>query len=204
MARRELLAEDVTAICDTREQRPLDLAPMKTLREGLDTGDYSIAGLENVVTVERKSLPDLLQCVGQERERFDREMHRILAFPHKMLVVEATWADIRAGNWRQKVHPNAVAGSLLGWMSRGIPTFFATDHDMAGGIVRHFLFLSARRRWLEASAMLPHLKIVGEKPCEKESASAPGATSPTLTQTKTSATAASTAPKKSAEPTTRA
>jgi hypothetical protein len=196
MARRELLPEDVTAICDTREQRPLDLAPMKTLRTGLDTGDYSIAGLENVVTVERKSLPDLLQCVGNERERFEREMHRILAFPHKMLVIEATWADIRAGAWRQKVTANAVAGSLLGWMSRGIPAFFAADHDMAGGIVRHFLFLSARRRWLEASAMLPHLKIVGEKPCDlPPSVSAPGAKSPTKAPTLTSTTAATPAPK---------
>lgn len=179
MARRELVPSDVTAICDTREQLPLDLSPMKTIRDGLDTGDYSIAGLENVITVERKSLPDLLQCVGQERERFDREMHRILAFPHKMLIVEATWADIRAGGWRQKVHPNAVAGSLLGWMSRGIPTFFAPDRASAAGIVRHFLFLSARRRWLEASAMFPHLRIVGEKPCTNPNDSAPGATSPT-------------------------
>ena len=197
MARKELLPQDVTAICDTREQRPLDLAPMKTLRTGLDTGDYSIAGLEDVVTVERKSLPDLLQCVGQERERFDREMHRILAFPHKMLVIEATWGAIRAGEWRQKVHANAVAGSLLGWMSKGIPVFFATDHDMAGGIVRHFLFLSARRRWLEASAMLPHLKIVGDKQCKDSPDSAPGVASPAPTETKKSVTAALIAPKKS-------
>lgn len=163
MARQELLPDDLTAICDTREQRPLDLAPMKIERKGLTTGDYSIAGLEHVIAVERKSLDDLLQCIGQERERFDREMHRILAYPHKMLVIEATWADIRAGKWRQKVHANAVAGSLLGWMSKGIPVFFAPDHDSAGGIVRHFLFLSARRRWEEARAMVPHLKIVGEK-----------------------------------------
>jgi ERCC4-type nuclease len=163
MARIELRPEDLTAVCDTREQRPLDLQPMQTKRETLTTGDYSVAGLENVVTVERKSLDDLLGCIGQERERFDREMIRILAYPHKMLLIEATWADIRAGKWRQKVHANAVAGSLLGWMSKGVPVFFAPDHDSAGGIARHFLFLSARRRWEEARAMCPFLKIAGEK-----------------------------------------
>lgn len=163
MARKELLPSDIVAICDTREQTPFDLAPMKTMRGGLDTGDYSVAGLENVVTVERKSLPDLLGCVGQERERFDREMHRILAFPHKMLIIESSWEDIRAGKWRSKVHPNAVCGSLLGWMSKGIPIFFAQDHSIAAGIVRHFLFLSARRRWLEAASMLTHLRIESEK-----------------------------------------
>ena len=163
MSRAELRVEDLTAICDTREQTPLDLAPMLMRRAGLYTGDYSIAGLESVVTVERKSLDDLLGCIGQERERFDREMIRILAYPHKMLIIESTWSDIRAGKWRQKVHANAVAGSLLGWMSKGIPVFFAPDHDSAGGIVRHFLFLSARRRWEEARAMCPFLKIAGEK-----------------------------------------
>ena len=56
----ELKAEDVTAICDSREQLPLDLAPLKTVRGTLTTGDYSILGMENIVSLERKSLDDLL------------------------------------------------------------------------------------------------------------------------------------------------
>jgi ERCC4-type nuclease len=69
----ELRPEQVTAIIDTREQLPLDLSPLGSTSGTLATGDYSVKGLEHVVAVERKSLADLLGCVGQHRERFDRK-----------------------------------------------------------------------------------------------------------------------------------
>jgi ERCC4-type nuclease len=69
----------LTAIQDSREQCPLDLSPMKTEVGTLTTGDYSIRGLEHVVSVERKTLPDLVACVGSSRERFDKEVKRLLA-----------------------------------------------------------------------------------------------------------------------------
>jgi len=61
----ELPIEAVTAIIDTCEQLPLDLAPLAVEPGMLATGDYSVAGLESIVAVERKSLSDLLACVGQ-------------------------------------------------------------------------------------------------------------------------------------------
>lgn len=165
MARKELEPVDITIVEDTREQTPLDFSALdvKVISGTLDTGDYSILGLENVVTVERKSLPDLLGCIGKDRDRFDREMHRILAFPHKMLMIESTWREIEAGTWltngRSRVHPNAVVGSLIGWMSKGIPIFFAGNHADAARAVARFLFMSARTRWREAVAMCDSLKI---------------------------------------------
>ena len=86
-----LKIQDLTAIVDTREQTPLDLAPLKTVRGTLSTGDYSIVGLEHVVAIERKSRDDLIACVGRERERFDREVKRLLAYHVRSLVVESTW-----------------------------------------------------------------------------------------------------------------
>ncbi|MBL8855579.1 MAG: hypothetical protein JNK57_16545, partial [Planctomycetaceae bacterium] len=59
---REIKPQDVTAIIDTREQSPLDVSPLQTAVEVLDTGDYSAKGLETVVRIERKSLPDLVAC----------------------------------------------------------------------------------------------------------------------------------------------
>ncbi len=59
----ELKRETITAIVDTREQCSLDLTPLQTIRGSLTTGDYSVAGLEHVVAVERKSLRDLIECV---------------------------------------------------------------------------------------------------------------------------------------------
>ncbi len=159
MARKELAPEDLIAICDTREQTPFDLAPLQCERATLRTGDYSIKGLEHVVTVERKSLQDLIGCIGYGRERFDREMQRILSYPSRLIVIEASLAQIQLKQYRGETHPNSVIGSLLGWMARGIPVLLANDHTEAGKMVARFLFITARRRWEEAQSLCQTLKI---------------------------------------------
>ena len=146
----ELKPETITAIVDTREQCPLNLTPLQTIRGSLTTGDYSVAGLEHVVAVERKSLPDLIACVGVERQRFDREVQRLLAYSVRCLVVESTWQEIEQGGWRSNVTANAAVGSLLGWIASGLPIVMAGDHARAGRFVSRILFTAARRRWREA------------------------------------------------------
>ena len=105
------------------------------------------AHLERVIAIERKSLPDLLGCIGQQRERFDREVQRLLAYPCRALVVESTWPEVEAGEWRSKVTSQAAVGSLLGWVEMGLPVVMAGDHERAGRYVARLLFTCARRRW---------------------------------------------------------
>jgi ERCC4-type nuclease len=149
-----LKPESVIACVDTREQQPLDLTPLQVVTATLTTGDYSVQGLEHIVAIERKSLPDLIGCVGVERDRFDREAQRLLAYPVRALVVEATWPDIEAGDWRSKVTPAAALGSLLGWIAAGLPVIMAGDHKRCGQFVSRILFTAARRRYREARALL--------------------------------------------------
>jgi ERCC4-type nuclease len=158
----ELHPEQVVAICDRREQLPLDLAPLAVEVGTLATGDYSVRGLESIVAVERKSLPDLLGCVGQDRERFDREVLRLLAYPVRAIVVEATWPDLEQGEWRSKITSSAVIGSCLGWIAAGVPVIMAGDHARAGRYVSRLLFTAARRRWREARSLV--LPIVAAAP----------------------------------------
>jgi DNA excision repair protein ERCC-4 len=150
----ELRPEQVVAVIDTREQLPLDLAPLQSERGTLATGDYSVKGLVDVIAIERKSLQDLLGCIGGERERFDREVHRMLAYPCRAIVVEATWSDLEAGGWRSHVTPAAAVGSCLGWIAAGVPIIMADDHERAGKYVSRLLFTAARRRWREARALV--------------------------------------------------
>ena len=149
----EIPLQSVLALIDTREQAPLDLSPLASVTATLATGDYSIRGLEHIVAVERKSLSDLLACVGRERDRFDREVHRLLAYPVRALVVEATWNDIEVGGWRGEVKPAAALGSLLGWVASGLPVLMAGDHERAGQYVARLLVIAARRRWRELRAL---------------------------------------------------
>ena len=72
--------EKPTLIIDTREKQPLQITCGKIydniIREKLDTGDYSIVGLEDVLCIERKgSVSEFAQNVIQDR--FVRELDRM-------------------------------------------------------------------------------------------------------------------------------
>lgn len=146
--------DQLVAIVDSREQQPLDLAPLQHEIGTLTTGDYSVRGLEKIIAVERKSLPDLLACCGRERDRFDREVHRLLAYPVRALVIESTWPNIEAGQWRSQLQPSHVLGSLLGWLASGLPVVMAGDHARAGRYVGRLLYIAARRRYREAASLV--------------------------------------------------
>lgn len=145
--------DDLVAVIDSREQHPLDLVPLGSRIATLSTGDYSLRGLESVVAIERKSLADLLLCVGQGRDRFHREVMRILAYPVRALVVESTWPELERGEWRSKVSNTAALGTVLNWIGMGLPVIMAADHARAGRYVSCLLFLAARRRWREARSL---------------------------------------------------
>ena len=152
-----LKPEHVVAIRDSREQLPLDLSPLKMVSGTLATGDYSVAGLEQSVSIERKSLPDFLGCVGRERERFEKEIQRLLAYETRAIVVEATWNELEAGlwlsgthyKWRSKITSSQAVGSALGWIARGVPIIMASNHERCSSFVARLLFTAARRKWDE-------------------------------------------------------
>lgn len=155
----QIKPEQITAIVDTREQDALNLSPLRVELGTLETGDYSVKGLEHVVRVERKSLPDLVACVGRERERFDREVQRLLAYPIRVLVVEATWQQIESHEpanlqWRGQITREQVVGSLIGWQASGLSVHMAGDHMRAGQHVARLLYTVAKRRLLEVKKLL--------------------------------------------------
>lgn len=151
---KELKPEQIIVICDTREQLPLSLEPMQFTRGTLSTGDYSVMGLESQICIERKSLADLTQSLGRERERFDREMKRILAYPHRCLVIEGSLDDVTAHNYQSRIHPNAVVSSLMGYASHGIPFVFCGSREMMSDLVKRFLFISCQRIWASHHALI--------------------------------------------------
>ena len=146
----KLSAAAIKAVVDTREQHPLDLSPLATEPGTLDVGDYSVRGLEPVITIERKSLADLVACCGRERDRFQRELNRLRGWPIGVVVVESTWRAIDAGGWRGQVTPKQVHASLCSWIAQGHTVVMAHSHGKASQVVRDLLFYAARYRWREA------------------------------------------------------
>lgn len=121
---------------DSREQLPLDFGSWPVVVNGLRSGDYSIAGLEDRVAIERKSLGDLFGCIGRERDRFERELERLAEMDYACVVVEGNLEDVLAGVERSLVTPQAAAGSLVAWSVKwGLPIWFAGDRRLAAALV---------------------------------------------------------------------
>ena len=143
-------------LIDSREQAPFAFqheryAGTVTAPGALDTGDYSLAGLADRVAVERKSLPDLVACLGRERERFERELQRAAALDAFAVVVESSWSDLAGGQYRSKLNPHSACQSVLAFTCRyRVPFLFAGSRAGAEyatwGFLRQYLE-SARKRW---------------------------------------------------------
>ena len=145
----------MTILVDSREQKPFAFEHGRydvQIQPGtLTVGDYSLRGLEDKVAVERKSLPDLVQCLGRERERFERELLRGAALDAFAVVVEGSWSDLANGNFRSQLNPHAACQSVLAFMARyRTPFLFAGSRPAAEystwGVLRQFLE-GARKRW---------------------------------------------------------
>lgn len=150
-------------VIDTREQTPLVFEHLPTTRGTLETGDYSIAGLEHLVAVERKSLDDLLACCGHGRDRFKRELQRLKAYRYRMLIVEASAADLESGQWRSQLKPQHVLGSLASWTATySLPVWLAGTHKAAGEFTERFLYQAARHVHDEYSAAVTLTEKPGE------------------------------------------
>lgn len=143
-------------LVDNREQRPFAFTGpryegVEVETGALAVGDYSLAGLADRVAVERKELADLVQCLGRERERFERELQRGAALDAFAVVVESSWADLAGGQYRSRLNPHAACQSVAAFMGRyRVPFLFAGSRTAAEYVTWSFLrqyLESARRRW---------------------------------------------------------
>ncbi|MDZ4848504.1 MAG: hypothetical protein SGI77_04370 [Pirellulaceae bacterium] len=150
---------DITAITDSREQTPWDLSPMRSIPGTLSVGDYSIAGMESVIAIERKSLADFVMCCGSERERFQRELDRLRGWPVSAVVIEAGWGDFELAQWRSRLTGKQVQASFASWIAQGHRMILGRDASTSASIARGILFYAVRYRLREADAifkLLPH------------------------------------------------
>jgi ERCC4-type nuclease len=142
-------------VVDTREQAPFTFAATSnwiggTVTRKLDIGDYSIVGMERLLRMERKSLTDLITTLIQGRKRFFKECEALARFRHSVLLVEATYEDVKSfydDDLCTAAHPNAVSGSLDAVEARfGIPVIYTSQHrplaeeKAASWLSKHFTY----------------------------------------------------------------
>lgn len=148
-------------IVDSREQYPFEFMPHHSnwiggeRRVALKTGDYSIDGMEMLLSLERKSLADIVACTETYRKRFLASCARLAKFRWKGILIEATLEDIKSGfeqfDIPSEVHPNAVTGTLDAIEAKfGIPIIYTSmirplaTERAASWLSKHFTYW-----WLE-------------------------------------------------------
>ena len=145
-------------IVDTREQKPYTFSEFgnwigSVQSSALKTGDYSIAGYEDCISIERKSLPDLVGSLMAGRERFLREIRRLSLFKYKMLLIEASRKEVKSPYTfarEVKCHPNGIIGSLDAISARyGIPIHYGSDRGLSEEFAASWLSKVHAYEWLE-------------------------------------------------------
>jgi ERCC4-type nuclease len=122
--------QPITFIIDTREQTPYALEP--AIVKGLPTGDYSLLGFEDKVTIERKSISDFTSSIGKGRDRFQREFERMAKFRYAALVVECGYWHLLMGMYRSLIRSDSAVNTAFSWSIRyKIPVWYVGNR--AGG-----------------------------------------------------------------------
>lgn len=136
-----------TVIIDTREQAPFNFGGftgdkhedyreliVPTSVETLTTGDYSLRGFQDRITIERKSKNDLYSTLGAGRERFTREFERMNEMDFAAVIVEACWYElITDPPFASRLSPKVVYRTVISWQQRyrNVHWWFCKDKRFA-------------------------------------------------------------------------
>ena len=148
------MGEKIIVVVDTREQESYSFPTehFLTQRHALSAGDYSLAGYEHEIAVERKSLDDFVHTIIRERERFRKELEKLALYRHACVVVEASLSELFAHAYSSGAHPNSVFGAALSIIiDHGIPVYFCSNRQIACRFVQEYLLRCFRKESINES-----------------------------------------------------
>jgi len=134
------IPEDFILVQDNQEKLPkharhkglFNPSLLYIITAHLKTGDYSIQGFEDVITIERKSISDLLGTLGKGRIRFEKELNRMSEYKWKGLLIEGLENDVYQPNDFSSMHPNSIYHSLAAIETKwGLSVYYAKDKKSA-------------------------------------------------------------------------
>jgi DNA excision repair protein ERCC-4 len=120
-------------------------------RENLETGDVCVSNLPLGTLVERKTVPDLLGCIGNNRERFERELKRSRYAGRMLIVCEGDLDDVLIQ--ARGLTPAAITGTLAAWAVRYAPVIFAGSVERAAEFTFRALAEQVRTAERQAKAL---------------------------------------------------
>ena len=136
----------VIIIIDTREQKPYKLP--NSITATLQTGDYSLKGFEDKITIERKTKTDAYGSLGKGRKRFEREFIRLSGFDYAAVIIECSAKNFIIKPKYSRLNPKSAINTLVSWSIRyGVHVWFASDRKIG----RFLTYRMLEKYWKERS-----------------------------------------------------
>ena len=151
----QLRAPRPVVVVDTREQNPFSFARFRGWFAGVEkrplrVGDYSVAGLEEVCTVERKDLSDLVHSFTAGRPAFLARLREMSQYPQRLLVITAALSQVKSPYEHSPASPNQVTQSLIAALAGlRVPFLCVESHELGEEIVASYLYQVFLYHWLE-------------------------------------------------------
>ncbi len=111
----------ITIIHDDREKDPWDQEYLGSgfilKQKRLKTGDYTIAGMDEILCIEKKSSWEELALnisIAVHRKNFEAELRRMMEYKVRLLIIHDYYSRLRTlNNFRHtRTHPSVI----LGWL----------------------------------------------------------------------------------------
>jgi ERCC4-type nuclease len=113
----------------------------------LETGDYTVAGLEHALTIERKSLGDAVGTVIHDWTRFRKQLYRMAGMDLAVVVIESSVAAILDHEYESDAEPLSVLGRLNSvTIDHGVPVVYAGSRACAETWAERFLVQVVKKR----------------------------------------------------------
>lgn len=88
-----MVKQPFTIVVDTREQLPWEFSEYTVSHTKLDTGDYSIQGLEDILCIERKKgVAEIANNIADDR--FQDVINRMKNYKHSFILVECDYDQL--------------------------------------------------------------------------------------------------------------
>ena len=119
------MTEDYKIVIDSREKNLLWKPDKNHIVAKLDTGDYSIFGYEDKISIERKSAMDLVGTLTKGHDRFKRELLRAKELEYFAIVIECSYSALL-----NKTYPNAYKSKVPGHVILAILNTIHMKYDV--------------------------------------------------------------------------
>jgi DNA excision repair protein ERCC-4 len=144
------MGDKITIIQDTREQRGwfdlFDSERFDVRIATLQTGDYTLAGLDDRIAVERKSLGDAVGTFIHQWTRFRHELNRLACFDLAIVVIESDIGDVLNHRYESDAEPAAVLGRINSiTIDHNIPVCFWGQRPSCVTMVERFLLQAHKK-----------------------------------------------------------